>query len=220
MRKMRFWDELRWRLTGFFGRILLWLWTKSCRMTVIGGEAYRELRRQGKPMVILVWHGRIFLIPYYFRKRGVMPLVSPSGDGEIAARVMAGWGYKLLRGSGSHTMVGAWKRMLRELRSGGEVIIVPDGPRGPDRIFKPGGLKLARETGAYLVPWTFSTNRKKVLRSWDSFLMFLPFRKIVVMMGKPVALPPDLSDEALEQDRARWQTLLRDLDKTADAYFD
>jgi lysophospholipid acyltransferase (LPLAT)-like uncharacterized protein len=208
------------RWMGPIGRVLLGLWARSCRMTVIGDGPYQELRRRGVPVVTLVWHGRIFLIPYFFRGRGVMPLVSPSGDGEIAAQIMDGWGYKLLRGSGSHVMVGAWKAMLKELRSGGEVIIVPDGPRGPDRVFKPGGLKLARETGARLVPWTFSTDRKKYLRSWDKFLMFYPFRRIVVMFGVPIEIPPGLSDEDLEKERLRLQALLRDLDRRADEYFD
>jgi len=65
--------------------------------------------------------------------------------------------------------------MISELKQGGEVIIVPDGPRGPNREMKLGGLKLAQETGAYLVPFTFSTSRKKFLGSWDSFLLFYPF---------------------------------------------
>jgi lysophospholipid acyltransferase (LPLAT)-like uncharacterized protein len=217
---MRIRGEWRWRLTGFFGRIILWLWTRSCRMTLVGEEPYRELLIKKKPVVTLVWHGRIFLVPYFFRGRNVMPLVSPSGDGEIAARIMAGWGYRMLRGSGSHFMVSAWKSMLRELHAGGEVLIVPDGPKGPDRVFKLGGLKLARETGAHLVPWTFSTDKKKVLRSWDRFLMFYPFRRIVVMFGEPSTVSRDLSDEDLERERVRLEKELCELDRRADAYFD
>jgi len=217
---MKIRSEWKWRMIGFFGRILLWVWTRSCRMTIIGGNAYRELRRKGEPVISLAWHGRIFLVPYFFRGRDVMPLVSPSGDGEIAARIMAGWGYRLLRGSGSHTMVGAWKTMLRELRAGGEVIIIPDGPKGPDRVFKSGGLRLARETGAWLVPWSFSTDRKKILRSWDRFLIFYPFRRIVVMFGEPVSLPSDLSDREMEEKRRELESGLRELDHRADSYFD
>lgn len=213
------WEELRWRLLGALGRKLLWLWTKSTRLTILGEEPYLALRKAKKPVVILVWHGRIFIVPFFFRRRNIMPLISPSGDGEIAASIMSGWGYQILRGSGSHSMISSWKEMLDELLRGGEVIIVPDGPKGPDRQAKMGGLRLAHKTGAYLVPFTFSTNKKKHLRSWDSFLIFYPFRRVVALYGEPVFLTPGLSDEDLEEKRREIENRLQDLEHKADTYF-
>lgn len=220
MSRMSLRQNLRRFSIGVFGKMIMWLWVKSTRMTVLNDEEYLRLRREGRPVVILVWHGRIFLVPYYFRKKNIMPLVSPSEDGEIAAQIMARWGYKILRGSGSHTMVGAWKQMIRELNNSGEVIIVPDGPRGPNRVHKLGGLKLARETGAFCVPFSFSADRKKVLNSWDRFQMFRPFSKVVVMFGTPFTIAEDADSEELEKERLRAEKLLTELDEKADHYFD
>ncbi len=189
-------------------------------MTVLGSDSYQKLREERKPVVILVWHSRIFLIPYFFRCRGVAPLVSPSKDGEIVAQIMARWGYRIIRGSSSHAIIKAWNSMKHELREGGEVIIVPDGPRGPARKMKIGGLKLAQETGAYLIPFTFSASRQKRLKSWDRFLMFPPFSKVVAVFGKPVSLAPDLNEEALEMERERLEALMIEMDQTADRFFD
>jgi len=199
---------------------MLWLFVKLSRVTVIGGEAYHALRRQNKPLIILVWHGRIFLPPYFFRKRGAAALISPSGDGEFMARIISGWGYKILRGSGSHSMVKAWTLMKNELDEGGELIIVPDGPRGPNRKMKIGALKLAQQTGAALVPFTFSASRKKHLDSWDKFLFFYPFGRIVVILGEPVTIDPGLPEEDLEKCRRRIERTLTRLDGKADRYFD
>jgi len=220
MRPMTFNARLRWLAIDTLGRPIVWLWTKSCRMTLLGENAYRDLRRAGKPVVHIMWHGKIFLVPYFFRKRNIMPLVSPSRDGEIAARIMDGWGYKLLRGSGTHFMKNAWLDMKHELQAGGEVIIVPDGPRGPDRKLKLGCIKLATETGAVLVPFSFSTAQKKCLRSWDKFLIFYPFSKVVAAYGSPFEIPPGLTAEGMESERRRVERLMVDFDEKTVLYFE
>ena len=216
---MPFLKNLKWSLTGSLGKSLLWLWAKSARIGVEGGEGYAGLRRAGKPVILLIWHARIFLAPYFFRKRGIMPLVSPSQDGEIVARIVRRWGYKVSRGSSSHSIIRAWFEMKRELDAGGEVIIVPDGPRGPARELKLGCLKLAQKTGAPLVPFTYSASRKKVLRSWDGFVVFPPFAKVRAVIGEPIPIDPSLKGEALEDERRRVERTLIELDAKADAFF-
>ncbi len=216
---MSFWTNLRWRAVGFFGKRLFWLLAKSCRWTVVGDRGYKKIRQQGKPVIILVWHGRIFIVPYFFRKRGIMPLISPSKDGEIAAQIMARWGYKILRGSSSHSIIKAWNEMKKELERGGEVIIVPDGPRGPNRVLKAGCIKLAQESGAVLVPFSFAASRKKILKSWDRFLMFSPFSKIGAMHGPPIEVPAAMTEDEFEKERQRVESILIELDHKADSYF-
>jgi lysophospholipid acyltransferase (LPLAT)-like uncharacterized protein len=211
--------RIRWNLTGIAGKCLLWLWIKSTRTVVIGEERYEELRMQKKPVIILIWHGRIFYATYFFRRRGIMPLVSPSEDGEILAQITDRWGYKTLRGSSSHSIVRAWNEMKKELEGGGELIIVPDGPRGPDRKMKRGALKLAKETGAYLVPFTFSSSKKKILKSWDSFLIPKPFSRIVAIYGEPVAVGAEINKMDFEKKVQQVQDKLTDLDRMADDYF-
>jgi len=216
---MSFFRKLRWNLIGILGKLALWIWAKSTRMKIIGQERYKELRDKGKAVIFLVWHGRIFIVPYFFRKRGIMPLISPSKDGEFPAQIMSRWGYRNIRGSSSHAVIKVWNRMKNELKKGGEVIIVPDGPRGPDREMKLGGIKLAQETGAVLVPFTFSTSRKKFLKSWDKFLIFYPFTKVVAVYGPPMNVDPALKDDALEKERQKIERVLIELDKKADRFY-
>jgi len=216
MAPMRIPERLRRAIIGLGGKPLFWLWFKLCRWTIVGGEDYRALRQSGQPVVLIVWHSRIFIVPYFFRKRGIMPLVSPSRDGEIPAQIMARWGYKVLRGSSSHAVIKAWSVMVRELRAGGEVLIVPDGPRGPNRVLKEGCLKLAQQTGAHIVPFTFSSSKNKFLKSWDRFLMFPPFSRVAAVFGKPFAVKSKLSAAELEKLRRQIEELLNSLDAQAE----
>ena len=218
--QMSFFRKLRWNLIGILGKLALWIWAKSTKMKIIGQERYKELRDKGKAVIFLVWHGRIFIVPYFFRKREIMPLISPSKDGEFPAQIMSRWGYRNIRGSSSHAVIKVWNRMKNELKKGGEVIIVPDGPRGPDREMKLGGIKLAQETGAVLVPFTFSTSRKKFLKSWDKFLIFYPFTKVVAVYGPPMNVDPALKDDDLEKERQKIERVLIELDEKADRFYD
>jgi len=204
---------------GFLGRLVLRVWAKTSRIKVLGEEEYRKARRAGKPVILILWHGRLMLAPYFFRNRGISALVSPSRDGEIIARIALGWRFRIVRGSGSHTMVRAWVEMRQDLRKGGELIIIPDGPRGPDRVLKTGCLKLAQDTGAVLVPWSFSSSRKKHFESWDRFLFFYPFSRIVCLYGKPLSVPPALDEAGFESERRRVEAALKALDAEADAHF-
>jgi len=213
---MRFKERLRWWFIDRFGRPIVRLWIRTNRFSLLGEDGYLRARRAGKPVVFIVWHGKIFLVPWFFRKRGIMPLISPSRDGEIPARIMDGWGYKILRGSGTHFVRNAWLEMIRELQAGGEVIIVADGPRGPDRAFKPGAVRLAAETGAVLVPFSFTATRRRILRSWDRFLLPLPFGRITAAYGEPVEIARGLAPADLEGERRRMEALLRDFDARID----
>ncbi|MBN1272477.1 MAG: lysophospholipid acyltransferase family protein [Candidatus Aminicenantes bacterium] len=209
-------EEIRWVWTGILGRIMSRLWISTCSLVVKGEESYRKLVEEGKPVVILVWHRRIFLVPFFFRRRNIMALISPSRDGEIPARIMAKWGYKIVRGSSSHAVIKAWNIMIEELKKGGQVIIVPDGPKGPNQVMKQGGLKLALETGAWLVPFTFASSKNIILNSWDRFVMIKPFSKIVAVFGHPVSVPSDLKKDNLESQRKKLEDLMMDLENQAE----
>ncbi len=211
---------MSWRVIGMLGRFLLRWWAKSAHIHFIGKENVDKMRAENKPVIVLVWHGRIFLVPYLFRKRGSIPLISPSRDGEIISRIVEGWGYRILRGSGSHTMVQSWKELIRCLARGEEILMVPDGPKGPSRKFKPGSLRLAQKTGAYLIPFTFSTSKKIILNSWDKFLLFYPFHPVVAVFGQPFQVPPDLDEKGLSRERQRIEAIMDDLEKKAAFFFE
>ncbi|MGB7296960.1 MAG: lysophospholipid acyltransferase family protein [Candidatus Aminicenantales bacterium] len=212
-------EKAQGKAIGVLGRFFLRAWAKTSRISVLGEEEYQRAKGEGKSIILLIWHGRLMLAPFFFRKRRIAALVSPSKDGEIIAQIAQGWRFRIIRGSGSHSMVRAWIKMKQDLGRGKELIIVPDGPRGPDRQLKPGALKLAQETGALLVPWSYSASRKKRLKSWDRFLFFYPFSRIVAIYGKSLTVSPGLNDDDFEKERERVETALNALDAEADSHF-
>jgi lysophospholipid acyltransferase (LPLAT)-like uncharacterized protein len=109
--------------------------------------------------------------------------------------------------------------MKRELEKGGELIIVPDGPRGPGKKMKPGAVKLAKETGAYLVPFTFSSSKRKTFESWDRFLLPMPFTRFVAIYGNPIFVESGLNTQELEKKLMQVEKDMNKLDQKADSFF-
>jgi lysophospholipid acyltransferase (LPLAT)-like uncharacterized protein len=100
--------------------------------------------------------------------------------------------------AGSTTRGGtvALRGIIRALKSGEYVGITPDGPRGPRERVSTGTIAAARLSGAVLLPVTYGAKRRKILDSWDRFVIPFPFTRGIVEVGQPIPVL-DSSDESL-----------------------
>ena len=161
------------------------------------------------PVIYAVWHGRVLLLPHLYGRRGCHVLASRSRDGEVVARWITRFGLVPVRGSSSRGGGDALRRLARALRSGGEVVVVPDGPTGPREVLKPGVIALARLTGAPIVPMAVGVSREWRLRSWDEFRIPKPFARCVMRFGEPIRVPAATDRAALEAARKDVEVALR-----------
>lgn len=165
------------------------------------GDAGIELMRSTRPWVCAMWHGRMLtLMPIrHHCRRGVGVLVSPSDDGGLAKQALERFGYQVVRGSLSRRGARAMREMYDLLQGGGQLVITPDGPRGPRHSINAGPAWLARATGAPILPVTVAMTRAWRFRSWDRMCIPKPFAKVAVHYGDPVHVSPDTCDEELER---------------------
>jgi len=167
------------------------------------------------PLIFVFWHNRIFLTPHLFRKywrpRGherVAVLISRSKDGQLLADVLAAFGLRCVRGSSSRGGQAALLELKSLLAAGYDIGITPDGPRGPKYTLQPGCIGLAQLTGAPIVPISYDLAHKITLKSWDAFMIPLPFTTCHLRLGAPVTIPP--TDE-VEPHRAALEAQLRQI---------
>lgn len=152
------------------------------------------------PHIYALWHNRLACSPIWYRRlvppsQKHMGLISPSGDGEILATVMAAFGIDAARGSSSRGGSEAMVKLLRAIEQGSDVTVTPDGPRGPCYRVQPGVVHLARLSGRPLIPARIELGWKIELRTWDRFQVPLPFSTCVLRMGRPIEVASD-ADEA------------------------
>ncbi len=162
-------------------------WLASLRVRV---EAPPGLDAAGaSPWCLALLHGQQFGLLAWPRRRAVVALVSRSPDGELLARALARVGLDAVRGSSSRGGARALLALARRLRRGGvDAAFAVDGPRGPAGSPRPGALLAARASGGLVVPIACAARPAFVFaRSWDAFELPLPFARVVVALGEPIA---------------------------------
>jgi lysophospholipid acyltransferase (LPLAT)-like uncharacterized protein len=107
--------------------------------------------------------------------------------------------------------------MVRALKRGEYMGITPDGPRGPRMRATPGAATAARLSGAVLLPVSYSATRRRVLGSWDRFVVPLPFSRGIIRVGAPIEVPRDTDDAGLEAVRQKLEVDLINLTMALDS---
>jgi len=187
--------------------VLIRAWWLTYRFRVEEDEAVRDLVREGRPLILTCWHEGIFVLAWYLQRIGragadVTYLISPSRDGDLAARMVGVLGGRSVRGSATRSGVKAMRGLYRSIvKHRGSPVVLPDGPTGPRRVCKPGSVMLAQLSGAHIVPIGCDASPGWRLRTWDRMLLPPPFAKVRIVVGAPYTLPKELDAAAMERER-------------------
>ena len=160
----------------------------SLRLRYHGAEQIRAWEQAETHFILAFWHRHLLLMPYGYRGRRISVLISQSRDGELIARTVARFGIDAARGSSSRGGLAGMRSLLRRAEEGWDLAFTPDGPRGPLREVQPGVILAAASTGLAVLPVAIAASRAKLLRSWDRFLVPLPFSTVHVVYGEPLVV--------------------------------
>lgn len=197
--------------------------TRTTRWEIRDRDRVAHILGSGEGVIALTWHSRFMMLTAAWKSDELDPyvMISRSRDGAVVAATCKALNLQVIRGSarkagkskgGDAAAAGA----VTALRAGGCVVITPDGPRGPRQRLGDGPLRLARATGAPLMPCTFAIARRKQFNSWDRFVLPKPFGKGMILWGTPVTISSDTSDGELEAIRLRIETEMNSLMAKAD----
>jgi lysophospholipid acyltransferase (LPLAT)-like uncharacterized protein len=197
-------------------KILSW----TMRFEVINPEIPRSFWEKETPGIGAFWHGRLLMMPVVYKGKKLSFLVSPHRDGQIVGKALQRFGFHAILGSTTRRGFSAFKRMVKAQKNGSDIAITPDGPRGPRYRVQIGVIELAKLTGRPMVPLTFSASKRKVLKTWDHFLLPYPFSKGVFIWGEPIYVDQNGDSAHLEERRTVLESRLNELTERADHYFD
>ncbi len=219
MDRLGFKDKFLLQMIPQFYSLVLRFLALTIRKEVFFPDRPQKFWDQGQSIIAAFWHQRLLMMPFLPRQGKVGMLISQHRDGEFIARAVKLFGVDAVRGSTTRGRFSALRGMIRFFHTGANIAITPDGPQGPKHIVQIGVVELARQTGAPILPVTYSASRQKVFASWDNFILPLPFCRVVYIWGEPLFVPREIAKEGLEENRLLLQERLRQITEEADQIF-
>ncbi len=200
---------------AFCFNLLLRFVCGSNRLTVTRRDVFETYAERGGN-IFTFWHSRLFYLSYFYvrhtRRRKLSILVSLSRDGDYGAALVRKFKQDAVRGSTSRGGQKAVRGLAAKIAEGNNVAITPDGPRGPALRVSEGVIKLAQITGARIIPVSFYATRKRLLKSWDRFVVVMPFGRVHVAFGEPIEVPKRITAAERSEYREQLEHTLHGLD--------
>jgi lysophospholipid acyltransferase (LPLAT)-like uncharacterized protein len=186
----------------------------TLRYEVLGWQHAEQVYASRKQCIWAFWHRVILPVVWWYRDHGVVVMNTTAFDGQWTRKVIEWLGYGTAQGSSSRGGLRGLAVMAKRLEEGLDCAFTIDGPRGPRYIAKPGPVMLARKTGCPVMVFHIGVDRGKTFtRTWDHFLLPMPFARTVILFAPPIYVPTDADQQALE---AKHNEMQRELERVRD----
>ena len=174
---------------------------------------FNDNKLPSRPCVVLFWHGRLAMMAFAFSRfwrkdygtRMAKVIISDHKDGEIITRIISHFGIGAVRGSSRKNAARALISALREIDNGNDIIITPDGPKGPYRFISDGAVIIAQKKECEICILNYEISRFWQLKSWDKMIIPKPFSRISYFLGDPFRVDGLNLDVAKERIKKKMQ---------------
>ena len=136
--------------------------------------------------VCVTWHGELLMSPqayrYIHQKQPASAIISSHFDGALIARTLAFLNIRPLRGSSRKGARQVLLQAFKRIKAKEEVLITPDGPRGPRHAMSDGAVGIALKSQLPIFVMNYTCSNYWQLGSWDRFTIPKPFSTVEFYM--------------------------------------
>jgi lysophospholipid acyltransferase (LPLAT)-like uncharacterized protein len=192
----------------------------TLRYEVLGWQHAEGVYASGKRCIWAFWHRVIIPIVWWHRDHATVVMNTTAFDGQWTRKVIEWLGFGTAQGSSSRGGLRGLAVMARRLEEGVDCAFTIDGPRGPRYVAKPGPVMLARKTGCPVMVFHIGVDRGKTFtKTWDHFLLPMPFARTVILFAPPIYVPADADQKMLEAKHEQMQRELERVRDVAESWF-
>ncbi len=166
----------------------------------------KQFWNNDKPFILAFWHSQLMMIGFAWKKKqNVNILASSHSDGRFGAIVGKYFNLNNIQTKEKNKSI-SLRYIFKLLNDNNYIGITPDGPRGPKEIVSEGIIKIAKSSKVPIIPIGFWSSKNFKLKSWDSFLITLPFSKCSFVWNKPLEIPYNIQENQIQH----YQKLLQE----------
>lgn len=207
------------RFSGhFFLYYIISALCKSLKITTINEKAIKDLKSKNQNFVLAFWHGTMLLPWYLHGAPGFAGLTSQSKDGDLLAKILRKWKYKVIRGSSNSGGEESLETMIDFAKNNFSIAITPDGPKGPRHKFKAGAVITAKKANVPVILAGAGFKRKKILKNWDQFEIPYFFSEAKIIYSDPVYVNSNLTYEETSSVILKCEEKLNELQRQANEF--
>ena len=158
----------------------------------------RDYWEKKKPFILAFWHSQLMMISFSWKNnKKINILASGHSDGRFGALVGKYFHLNNFQTSNKSRSV-SLRPIFALLKSNNYIGITPDGPRGPKENVSEGIIKIAKASKIPIIPIGFWSSNNFQLKSWDSFLVTLPFSKCSFVWNEPLLIPQNTKEKNID----------------------
>ncbi|MEM1076273.1 MAG: DUF374 domain-containing protein [Pseudomonadota bacterium] len=184
-----------------------------------GFDEMEALVEQGQPVLVLVWHERLFMSTYLFDSSlgPVSAITTNSRMAYLGKFTLEHFDYDSVMVDPKKSSNALSRQIFRKIRKGESIVISPDGTRGPPRVAKSFPVSWARSAQIPVFCTAYAIRRSLRLPTWDRAHIPLPFNRGAFLARRwEGEVPRDADDDQLEAFRSDMNELLNAVTDDAD----
>lgn len=187
----------------------------------INADVRKKLIKAKRTFIYAFWHGKQFLLIGWNKDKRLMIMTSLSRDGRLQDKILRRFGHCTVPGSSSRGAIRGLVGMIRGVKKGHNAAFPVDGPRGPLHKVKTGTIYLASKTGSAIIPLSSRAKCRHIFnKAWDKYELPKPFSSAVVVLGDPIEVPPNATEQVINEKVKELESVLNDLTAKADSYYE
>ena len=193
-------------ILAFFVSIYIYIVKLTSSIQYENQSIPEQYWNNNKSFILAFWHSQLMMVKFSWKiNKRINILASGHSDGRFGAIVGKYFNLNNIQTSEKNKSV-SLRSIFKLLNDNNYIGITPDGPRGPQEIVSEGIIKIAKSSKVPIIPIGFWSSKNFKLKSWDSFLITLPFSKCSFVWNKPLEIPYNIQENQIQH----YQKLLQE----------
>ena len=197
-------------ILGLIASIYIYIVSITSNINYENSSIPEHYWKNNKSFILAFWHNQLMMISFSWKaKKKLNILASGHSDGRFGSIIGSYFKLKNIPKSSKNSSI-ALKNIFKLIKKNEYIGITPDGPRGPNQKVSSGIIKLASLLQIPIIACGFWSSKNFQLKSWDKFLITLPFSKCYFFWSDPIYIERKIDNKTILKMNKKLENLINE----------